>query len=106
MNPKLSAVRASLPGSIVCLLMLFPSLLFSYRVDDAVRRASGSGISLASLPRMLGQWRGEDTSKLDARSQDILRLDEYVRRVYKAPDGRSVFAYIGYWKRQSGEHQA
>ena len=95
----------SVSGAVVCAIVLGAALLFSYRLEG-VQGSTASGIELAAFPRVLGYWRGEDSTKLDARSADILKLDEYIRRLYTAPDGRSVFVYVGYWKRQSGEHQA
>ncbi len=93
-------------GILFALLLMLPAVFFSSRIESALNRLDGRTLSLSSFPRLLGEWQGEDTSELDNRSQDILQLDEYIRRIYRTKDGRAVFVYVGYWKRQSGEHQA
>ena len=62
-------------------------------------------VPIESLPKDLGDWKGQDTAGLSVRSQDILQLTRYVKRSY-VKDGKSVLLYIGYWKAQTGEYQA
>ena len=44
--------------------------------------------------------------EMDNKSLEVLQLTSYTKRVYKHPSGKSVYLYIGYWEKQSGEHQA
>lgn len=67
---------------------------------------SGRDVNLNSLPYKFGEWEGIDTDGLDSKSRDILQLDRFIKRAYKNSQGRVVFLYIGYWKKQSGEQQA
>lgn len=93
-------------GIIACFILLIPTYLLSFRIQSAVQRVEGRSLALTSFPADLGAWHGASSSTLDARSQDVLQLDEYIRRDYRNEDGRSIFLYVGYWKKQSGEHQA
>lgn len=72
----------------------------------SLSQAAGSDIDLQSLPYKFGDWQGADSDILDDRSRNILQLDHYVKRLYKNSKGKSVFLYVGYWKKQNGEHQA
>lgn len=63
-------------------------------------------IAIEQLPMNLGQWKGQELEGLGLVSRDILRLDHYVRRIYQNDLGEQVFVYVGYWNKQSGEHQA
>ncbi len=63
-------------------------------------------INLELLPRQLGDWTGVDSEGLSSMARGILQLDHAVRRTYSRQDGASIDLYIGYWKHQSGDHQA
>jgi EpsI family protein len=55
--------------------------------------------ALASLPRTLGAWSAVTDLPIDARSLEVLRVDDYVNRIY-ASGGREVNLYVGYWASQ------
>lgn len=61
---------------------------------------------LTTLPAELGPWKAQLDVELSESHHEILKLDEYVRRLYKNDQGQEVFVYVGYWKRQSSDHQA
>lgn len=63
-------------------------------------------IALEQLPKSLPGWEGKDGSGLSDDVRDILQLDKFVKRTYTNSNQQSVLLYIGYWTRQSGEHQA
>lgn len=63
-------------------------------------------VRVDELPMQIGEWTGKDTVGLGLRELDVLKLNKYVRRVYTRPTGESVLVYIGYWSKQSGDHQA
>jgi EpsI family protein len=65
-----------------------------------------TAVNLDLLPYQLGQWRGADSAGLTALARDILQLDHALMRTYRRDDGSTIDLYIGYWQRQSGEHQA
>ena len=64
--------------------------------DDAVP----SHPALSSLPFQVAAWQGQPVGQLDERVLAALNVDEYVNRVYVAPDGSAVGLYIGYYRSQ------
>lgn len=96
----------SLSGILTALFLMVPTLILSHRLETITQRASESKVTFRNFPNNLGPWQGEDSTELDSRSQSILQLDEYLRKEYRTADGKSVFLYLGYWKKQSGEQQA
>ena len=57
--------------------------------------------SLASFPAALGNWRqaGSD-QRFDAKTESVLRADDYLSRNFVLPDGRTGFFYVGYYATQ------
>ena len=92
-------------AAIALATILLATLGFRHYLGALAQRPS-IDIFLEHLPRQLGQWQGQDTSGLDTRSQDILKLTKYIQRSYVNPQGQSVFVYVGYWQKQTGEYQA
>ena len=101
MNAMISRTGAVL-SILVILLFTGATLYFHSRTHGE----SQFNVKLETLPRQFGIWNGIDADPLTAKSHDILRLDQYVRRMYRDNNGHEVFVYIGYWEKQSGEHQA
>lgn len=54
---------------------------------------------LHTFPLELGSWRGRDLP-LDAEILKVAAVDDYLNRVYQAPDNRPIGLYIGYYKSQ------
>jgi EpsI family protein len=96
--------------SISGLLLTFGIFGATLRLESyygrKIEAAEARQISVTGVPLTLGQWQGEDVSALTERESKILKLDNYIRRTYRNPEGDEVFVYIGFWKKQSGEHQA
>lgn len=93
-------------GSLTGLALL---LLFALSIRGTLHNNTTNSIphiDLNNFPGTLGEWVGEDSLDMDKKSLDVLLLSSYTRRVYKHPSGKSVFLYVGYWKTQTGEHQA
>jgi len=88
----------------IVIILLFTGATISFHART--HGESPYNVQLQDLPREFGTWKGIDADPLTAKSHDILRLDQYVRRMYRNPAGQEVFVYIGYWEKQSGEHQA
>lgn len=65
--------------------------------------------SLASFPSTIGAWQGQPLPDFEQKILDVLGVDEYVNRLYRAPatpgdgspDGDKVVAlYVGYYQSQ------
>ena len=48
----------------------------------------------------IGEWRGKNAPRFDQQILTVLGVDEYVNRIYVAPDGLQVGLYIGYYQSQ------
>ena len=92
-------------GTILAFLTLLVSTAFvQLQLNKA--EVTSADIAIESLPMKLGDWQGKDTEGLDIRSQDILKLTRYVKRLYTNPEGDRVILYVGYWQTQTGDYQA
>ncbi len=52
--------------------------------------------SLSSLPMKLGPWMGRSLPDLSDNARNMLRVDDYINRMYVQNDGSLVELYIGY----------
>ena len=62
---------------------------------------------LAGLPASIGSFRAKASHRVDERTLDILRPEDYLLRRYVDADGGVVDLYIGYWasqRRGAGAH--
>ena len=50
----------------------------------------------SKFPTKVGDWTGEDRP-LDETARGIARMDRYLRREYRATDGRGVMLYLAYY---------
>lgn len=95
-------------GALFVLLVLVSSKLaleyYQSRFPSSLE--NDTDVPIEELPMNLGRWHGQNLSLLAEREKNILQIDRSLRRVYTNNQGRSLFIYIGYWKKQSGEHQA
>lgn len=101
MNVPISRLGAVLASSIILSFFLLTQM-FHWRGQQA----GALRVPLIELPMEFGDWKGRDATPMDAESHDILKLDQYLRRYYENSKGQGVFVYVGYWEKQSGEHQA
>ena len=51
---------------------------------------------LSSLPMELGPWLGRSLPDLSDNARNMLRVDDYINRMYRQTDGTMVELYIGY----------
>ena len=51
---------------------------------------------LSSLPLTIDGWSGQRSQDLSAEILAVLRVDDYVTRVYQSPAGGGVGLYVGY----------
>jgi EpsI family protein len=57
--------------------------------------------TLAAFPLSVATWEMQASTPIDARSLAALRVDDYVNRVYVAPNGSTVGLYVGYYRSQA-----
>ncbi len=56
--------------------------------------------SFDTFPAQIGEWRGVSLPPLSAPIMAVLRVDDYVNRVYNAPGRYGAGLYIGYYRSQ------
>ena len=93
-------------SGLATLALLVLTLVGSYQLTGQGISESVKPIEIEKLPYELGEWVGQDLAEMTARNRSILKLDSYIKRFYRNPAGQGIYVYIGYWKKQSGEHQA
>jgi len=54
---------------------------------------------LRNFPIELGAWHGSEVP-LDAEILKVAAVDDYLNRMYRAPDGRILGLYVGYYESQ------
>jgi EpsI family protein len=91
-------------GSLVSLSLVI--CLGGFSIFLSQKQEATFSIPLERIPYQIGSWRGEDTAALGYKEEQTLKLDSYIRRNYINPEGEVVFVYIGFWKQQTGDHQA
>ena len=59
---------------------------------------------ILTFPDHIGQWKGDIHKPFDPKILDVLRVDDYLNRVYYDREGSWISLYIGYFRDQiSGE---
>lgn len=56
--------------------------------------------SLKEFPTNIAEWKGIDTP-MDEGTLNILKVDDYIMRVYQDDKGFPIWLYIGYFERQT-----
>jgi EpsI family protein len=56
--------------------------------------------SLEGLPMQFAGWEGRRSADMSQKEQDILGVDDYIKRVYYRDDSVPVNLYIGYYESQ------
>jgi EpsI family protein len=67
---------------------------------DGRRATPHSRTGLASVPLVVGDWRGVERPPLDAAIRRTLGADEYMGRLYANAAGSAVDVYIAYYASQ------
>lgn len=93
-------------GAIAGILLLAAGLALCQVLEHRISRVQSADALIEDLPYQFGQWQGQDLPALNIESREVLKLDRFVKRVYRDSSGRSVGLYIGYWQAQSGDYQA
>lgn len=55
---------------------------------------------LHDLPYAIGEWAGRDAREFDAKTLEVLGVDDYITRSYAAPNSVPMSLYIGYYESQ------
>ncbi len=55
---------------------------------------------ILSFPGTIGIWQGEDPRTMDDKVLDILRVDDYLDRVYRKENGEWISLYVGFFRDQ------
>ena len=67
-------------------------------------RPSGEAVPirrpLDRFPMVAGVWEGRETTVLETKIVNKLKLNDHLVRRYVDPAGRSLWTYIGYWETQ------
>jgi len=92
-------------GSVIALLLVLSFFAGATIISKRQKSLHSPAVQMSSLPTQFGEWQGTPTQGMDIRAQEILKLDSYVIRTYTKGE-HTVDLYIGYWKHQTGDHQA
>ena len=84
------------------LLAVTGCLVATAAVLGSLTRTEAGGLRepLSTLPASAGSWELIQNSPLDGKVLEVLAVDEYVNRAYKAPGQPWVSLYVGYYKSQ------
>ena len=52
------------------------------------------------FPTKIGAWTGQEATRLDIETLNILKVSDYVMRRYVDGAGRGLWVYLGYWESQ------
>lgn len=96
----------SVKGSITALILASVLLGANLRIDAQRAGTETLKLEVNQLPLELAGWSGSELPGLGIRAKHVLQLDQHLQRAYKNEIGRGVSLYIGYWERQTGDHQA
>jgi len=83
--------------SVFIVALLAATFLLIHGVSHGERKSTRR--PLDELPSNLSQWTGKD-SPLDPRTLKLLRLDDYLSRVYSDGSGHLLGLYIGFYGSQ------
>ena len=83
---------------VVTVVVLLVGIFFVYRAPH------GKSISLQqpifNFEDQIGEWKGETPRELDEKILEVLRLNNYVDRVYRNAKGEWISLYVGYFEDQ------
>ena len=52
------------------------------------------------FPAHIATWEGEEATRLDIETLNILKVSDYMMRRYVDEAGRGIWVYLGYWESQ------
>jgi len=100
----LKNVTLSKVGLYVSVMVLLITTVIVIQIDNPP--AWQADVELSNVPKVFENWSSLDVDGVSIKERDILSLDESLTRIYRAEDNTSIYGYIGYWKRQTGDSQA
>jgi EpsI family protein len=87
------SVRAAIAGA----LLVGALLVLQFRsTGEAVPIRK----SFDTFPSTIATWRERQSNNLDLEIVSLLKVNDYVMRLYANRDGRTLWLYIGYWSTQ------
>lgn len=90
----------NIPGKhvVVALIVLLVGIFFVYRAPHGKSMALQQ--SIFTFEDQIGEWKGEHPRELDEKVLEVLRLNNYVDRVYRNSRGEWISLYVGYFEDQ------
>lgn len=86
----------------IAIAVLMVGVVLVYRVPHG--KSMPLQKDLVTFESQIGAWRGEPPRTIDAETMAVLRVDNYLDRVYRNPVGEWISLYIGYFAdQQSGQ---
>ncbi len=83
---------------ILTILILLAATALNYyfsKPDTSLPRTP-----LSEFPKELGDWTAMSEHKIEGRSMEVLRVDDYFMRNYRNSSGEIIGLYIGYFNSQ------
>ena len=87
---------------VALILLVLTGIYMNYLMFDEI---INPGNPLGDFPQRIGEWENTGNHSLGTDVLDILKVDDYILRDYKNPDGVISSLYIGYYQshRRSAE---
>jgi EpsI family protein len=103
---ELDGSYVRIKGAYIAVAILLLTVVITHLTKTRLASFEAIDIAVETLPMQLGSWNGVESDALSTKSKEILKLTKYIKRDYTNSEGKTVSLYIGYWNKQSGEHQA
>ena len=98
--------KISKKGAVISACILLTTCLLGLLLERRLASATSQVAEIKTLPYQIASWSGFDTPGLGLRELDILKLSEFVTREYANKEEQKIALYIGYWEKQTSDHQA
>ena len=56
--------------------------------------------ALDDFPTRIAAWQGQEATRLDVETVNILKVSDYLMRRYVDEAGRGIWVYLGFWESQ------
>jgi EpsI family protein len=86
-----------LRASVVMMVLIASSAMLARASNEEVALRA----TLDDLRMSFGGWTGRPAARFDAKTMELLGVDQYVHRVYYSAKRQPVFLYVGFYGRQS-----
>ena len=80
------------------------ALSFGFQLWSHAAASTPERESLGSFPKQAGSWKMTGEKTIDPETAAVLKADDYMLRLYRAPTGRQVELFVAYYgTQQAGE---